>query len=538
MLVALIIASSFFYDSVRDRVVGGFNAVVPPTARRSRANRYALFAVRKLPEWTAPAASPLDAHDLLDAAGNPLAAPQPQPAITFNLSVAEGAVRQIAGAISQTLLSVQASAAVAHSAQPPQPQFSTASNPNANAAAAAAAQAIEAQVAQMAQVGSALGRQAAARLARAQDSLPFPAPSVRRRVVAWTVDSLAVSMLASAFKGFGMRGTAAAILWLGRDLWLSPLGLSSPGRWIAGQVALSTRVARQVNADFAPVRDPGLLGENPSLTAFLNHQQAAVVDHLAAARWHDLDTYALVSHNALRLLLGALGPLASLVWAGSTVGTYLTAPAGMWDGRTLWDRWAQIQVVDEEVLLGWATTGIVLNRGGTAAPTTTAAGGAGADGSRSLPQFMPSGYSDFGLPHHHQSQSLRHLHHGDEDDEDATSPIPPSFESIGSAEMFVPPSQYFGSGTTPVLGTADLDLDGVFDGHDEYPDPDDADPISPPPMAPVRDSFFGGHFADLPSPTGPEPYYPFPSDLATSAAAAAAAAASDAAEYSAVSPRR
>ncbi|ORZ37515.1 hypothetical protein BCR44DRAFT_218529 [Catenaria anguillulae PL171] len=176
----------------------------------------------------------------------------------------------------------------------------------------------------------------------------------------------------------------------------------------------------------------------------------------------------------------------------------MSAPRGVWDGRTLWDRWSGVQVVDEEVLLGWATTGIVLagNEGRSRRQRGVASNGV---------RTQPSGFTDYGLT---SGTAAGDIDSDDSADDGAAFPahllnstLDPSSAAAAVAEMYVPPVQYMGAASTS----------------SSYPDPDDFDPISPPPMAPVRDSFFGGAYGAAlnasagVSPTGPEPvYYPFP----------------------------
>ncbi|KAI9217860.1 hypothetical protein BC828DRAFT_390122 [Blastocladiella britannica] len=215
---------------------------------------------------------------------------------------------------------------------------------------------------------------------------------------------------------------------------------------------------------------------------------------------HDADTYAVVSHNSLRLMLNSLGPLAALLWAGTTVGTVVGAPAGVWDGRTLWDRYTGVQIVDDEVLVSWAGTGVVLASGdaGTAV--------------RALPASLMTS-SSFA-----QSSGIAAADDMLEDD-----PPSPGFPAGGPAEMFVPPSSYFGgrgsaAAASVAAASAAAGANGANGSRDLLDANDDDleyDDVSPPPAAPVRDSFFGGRSAvmvgDEDEDDGPEPvYYPFP----------------------------
>ncbi|KNE59121.1 hypothetical protein AMAG_03459 [Allomyces macrogynus ATCC 38327] len=354
-LIALIIAGSFVYDSARAGVVAAANVVAPPAKRRARANRYALFATRRLPIWMGP--------------------PPPQPVLEGGASggfritaeTAEAALGQLASAAVSALTSGRG---------PQDPQLAQAQAAQAAAVSAAATQAAHVAVQTLQQVQSVsatISQQTGGAGVRALDSLPFPAPSLTRRVAAWAIDSMVVASLATMFKGTGLQSTVSAGLWLGRDIWLAPFGLPSPGRWLTRQVVLSPGIAHLVNNQFAPPTDPGVLCVDASTAAFLQQQQIAVVEQMSTAHLHDIDTYSLITHNSLRLMLSALGPLASLTWAGTTLFRYMTAPSGVWDGRTAWDRWMGVQVVDEEVLLRWATSGEISTAGNVSfqVPTLT-----------------------------------------------------------------------------------------------------------------------------------------------------------------------
>ncbi|KAJ3372939.1 hypothetical protein GGF31_001476 [Allomyces arbusculus] len=362
----------------------------------------------------------------------------------------------------------------------------------------------------LALVPSALVGGGPARLGDENGPLPFPAPSLTRRVIAWAIDSAIVAALASQARRIpvpGSRNTVAGILWLGRDLWLSPFGLPSPGRLLTRQAVLSPTLARHINRHFAPdAADLGPLDPNADAqtAAFWHHQQAAVADNLD----HDADALALVAHQSLRVALGALGPLATLVWAASSIAAWLAAPNEQWDGRTPWDRACGVQVVDLSVVDAWATSGVVPGRPmAVEVVDEPAAATATSSQQRALPDPTTT------------TTNLRTGY-----DADATvmspglradlleSPTPPLLFEHDHDDLPSPddPNARFAFGPEALFSTAYAATAGRHHHHhhdldDDFDDEDDEegdapllsspladDGISPPPPAPIRDSFFGG----------------------------------------------
>ncbi|KNE59575.1 hypothetical protein AMAG_03834 [Allomyces macrogynus ATCC 38327] len=339
----------------------------------------------------------------------------------------------------------------------------------------------------LALVPSAVVGGGSARLGDENRPLPFPAPSLTRRVIAWAIDSAIVAALASQARRIpvpGNRNTVAGILWLGRDLWLSPFGPAL------------TRPPPDT-PDLGPL-DPAA---DAQTAAFWHHQQAAVAENLD----HDADALALVAHQSLRVALGALGPLATLVWAASSIAAWLAAPNGQWDGRTPWDRACGVQVVDLSVANAWATSGVVPGRPMAVEmidePTATV--------SSSQQRTLPD-----------PTTSTTTLRTGYDADATAMSPLGADLESPTPPLLFehdhddLPspddPNARFAFGPEALFSTAYAatagrhhhhhDLDDDLDDEDDEDD-DDApllsspladDGISPPPPAPIRDSFFGG----------------------------------------------
>ncbi|KAJ1500031.1 hypothetical protein HMI54_009373 [Coelomomyces lativittatus] len=169
----------------------------------------------------------------------------------------------------------------------------------------------------------------------ALDTLPFPAPSLTRRCLAWTIDSCLVYFLTSSFKGTGLRSTLAGLLWVTRDLWLSGWGHQSIGRYLMNQCVLHTDLCHHLHRQCATHE------KTPSLHPFEMDPS-----------WHEKDIHASLTYNALRLFLNVLGPLSMLTWVTTSL-----PPALYGNGRTLWDRWTHMQVVDLEVFHAWEQSG-------------------------------------------------------------------------------------------------------------------------------------------------------------------------------------
>ncbi|KAL7750163.1 hypothetical protein RI367_004335 [Sorochytrium milnesiophthora] len=198
----------------------------------------------------------------------------------------------------------------------------------------------------------------------AADSLPFPRASLPRRVFGWLVDVAALSLLTAPIKG-SMKTTLFVLGWAGRDLWLGYWGLQSPGRFLAGQVLLSTHAARQV---IKASRDGTIAAANSSNSGVLLLPHSTDAAAAAAAsippslmpQLQQHDIFAALSASSLRYFISAFSPFSLLAYGFVSVYTVPALVSG--DGRSWWDRFTGVQVVDREVYLYWARTGRILEQ--------------------------------------------------------------------------------------------------------------------------------------------------------------------------------
>ncbi|KAI9139361.1 hypothetical protein BKA69DRAFT_1085843 [Paraphysoderma sedebokerense] len=182
------------------------------------------------------------------------------------------------------------------------------------------------------------------------DTLPFPPASFTKRVFAWMIDSAIATIVASPFKPFGLKSVVVALVWCGRDFWGCHWGLPSPGRYLAGQVIISTKLANRLRPGYIELSSENEEDKFPKSNAVMTKNPYLV------------DTVSLLLHNTFRFISSSLGPLSSVASFSAFVYCIVALQSGLDHGRTLWDKITGIQIIEESDYNSFLETGVIPNR--------------------------------------------------------------------------------------------------------------------------------------------------------------------------------